>query len=102
MAIQNVILGNGYNWVYTSTGQTALTAVYLCNSTPTTVSFNLYAVPNGAIPDVNNLIYFGVPIAGTDTYVIDTEKLIFGDNDSLVATISDAGSTTVTISSMEL
>jgi hypothetical protein len=102
MAIRNVILGSGLNTVYTSVGQTALTVVYLCNTTQNSVNVNVYAVPEGAVPDINNMIYYGVPIAGTDTYIIDTEKLIFENNDELVATTTEPGSITVTVSSMEL
>ena len=103
MAIQSVTLGNGYSTVYTSNGNNAITVMYLCNTSQDTVTFNLYAVPNGSVPDTNNIFYYAVPIAPTDTYVIDMEKLILGDQDQVVATSSSlTNAIVVTISSMEL
>lgn len=102
MAIRNLILGNGFNTIYTSQGDTAITVIYLCNTTQNATNVTLHAVPSGATPNNNNIIYYQILIEGTDTYVIDTEKLILSNNDTLVATTSVPNSITVTISSMEL
>ena len=102
MAIQSITVGNGFNTVYTSNGNNAITVVYLCNTTQNVVNVNVYAVPNGGLPGMHNVIYYAVPIEGTDTYIIDTEKLILGDGDTVVVEATDPLAVVVTISSMEL
>jgi hypothetical protein len=89
MALTSTVLTTTAASVFTSNGENAITAIYLCNTGDTAVQFNMHAVPNGTAADDRNLIYYKVPLASKDTYVIDTEKLILQDLDSLQAKIID-------------
>lgn len=89
MALTSTVLTTSTASVFTSNGENAVTAIYLCNTGDTAVQFNMHAVPNGTMANSTNLIYYQVPLAGKDTYVIDSEKLILENLDSLQARIVD-------------
>lgn len=89
MALTSTVLTTSTASVFTSDGENAITAIYLCNTGDTAVQFNIHAVPNGTTASDSNLIYYHVPLAGNDTYVIDSEKLILEDLDSLQARVID-------------
>ena len=76
MALTSTVLTTNTASVFTSNGENAVTAIYLCNTGDTAIQFNIHAVPNGTMADNTNLIYYQVPLSGKDTYVIDSEKLI--------------------------
>lgn len=106
MALASIFLSNIVNPLYTSVGTNAITVIYICNSGTVPTSFNIYAVPNGGSPSGNNIIYSAVPLTVNDTYVIDTEKLILNNGDSLHANIASPMTTTMrvvaTISTIEV
>lgn len=98
MAIQNRTLTTSYSAVYTSVGDTATTVIYLCNTSSSTVTFNLCVVPDGGSPGASNLVYADQLLAAKDTYIIDLEKLILEDGDSIQAKDDTGSVTTVTVS----
>lgn len=114
MAIKNTVLDTTPTAIFTSGVTTAsennvVVSLYICNVTMSTVTFNLYIVPAGKIADPiginpvsadSNIIYYAVQVAGTDTYVIDTERLMLEHGDSIVATTSQANSLVATVSYM--
>lgn len=102
MAITSVKLQTtNANVVYGTSAQTkAVTALYLCNITGATETANIFVVPAGGTP-AECRVYSNVQIAGTDTHISDTERIILdaGDsiwancstNDAIVMTVSTAG-----------
>jgi len=98
MAIQNTTLTTSYSSVYTSTGDSATTVIYFCNTSSSPVTFDLCVVPDGGSPGSANQVYNQVEIAANDTYIIDMEKLILEDGDSLQAKDDTGSVTTVTVS----
>lgn len=98
MAIQNTTLTTSYSSVYTSTGDSATTVIYFCNTSSSPVKFDLCVVPSGGSPSASNQIYSEVEVAAKDTYIIDIEKLILEDGDSLRAKDDTGSVTTVTVS----
>lgn len=98
MAIQNTTLTTSYSSVYTSTGDSATTVIYLCNTSSGIVKFDLCVVPDGGSPSASNQVYAEVQIAAKDTYIIDMEKLILADGDSLQAKDDTGSVTAVTVS----
>ena len=102
MAITSVKLQTtNANVVYgTSTQKKAVTAMYLCNVTGSTATANVFVVPAGGTA-ADCRIYSNLQIAGTDTQISDTERIILdaGDsiwancstNDAIVMTVSTAG-----------
>ena len=105
MAIQNTTLTTSYSSVYTSTGDSATTVIYICNTSApaslplsNTIKFDLCVVPSGGTPGASNQIYTQVEVAAQDTYIIELEKLILEDGDSLQAKDDTGSVTTVTVS----
>jgi len=98
MAILNTTLSTIAANVLVSTGNTVATTMYFCNNTASTATFTLYAVQNGGTPNGTNTIYSTVPVTAYDTYVIDAEKLILGNGDTLRAASNTAGAIICTVS----
>jgi len=84
--------------VYTSTGNSAVTTAYICNTSGSAVQANVYAVPNTATANVANQLYANLTIAGYDTYVMEWERLLFNNGDSLQIKPTTAGVVSVTVS----
>jgi len=86
-------------YVNTSPNFAAVTAMYFCNNTDNTVTFNLHLVPNGGTASGSNIIYSVFPVSGRDTYVIQ-DKILLETGESIQAVCSDNNSIVVTISSL--
>lgn len=100
MALANITLGTTPTTIYTSSGQSAITLVYFCNRSLSPITFTVHAVSNGDAATLSNIIYYEVQLAPTDTYVLDTERLILDSGDSIVAIASHIDSVSVTVSSV--
>jgi len=87
MAIKSTLLSNIAADIFTSNGPSVVTAMYVCNTGNAAVHFNIFAVPVGLTASSNTAIYYRVPLTSYDTYVIDSEKLMFENNDQLYANI---------------
>jgi hypothetical protein len=98
MSIQSTVLDTTATTIYTSSGTSAVTVMYFCNTNPGALTFNIYAVPNGYSAGDTNIIYYAVQIAAQDTYVIDTERLLLDNGDSIVANCTIAGVIVSTVS----
>ena len=97
MALINTNVTTSTANVYASSGNSVVSVAYFCNNTEgSSVTFNLWAVPAGDSADDVNQIYQNVQIAEGDTFVVDMEKLVLGDDDSLQANAS--GNVAATIS----
>lgn len=86
--------------VYASVGNTAVTTMYLVNATNSAVTVNVFAVAGGAnvANPLRNLLYSNLVIAGNDTYVIDSERLLMSQGDSIRANASTGSSVLATLS----
>lgn len=84
--------------VYSSTNNSAITTVYLCNTSSTATSANVFVVPNGSSPGPVTQIYSSIRLAGEDTYVMEAERLLLENGDSLRVEVSTANVVTVTVS----
>ena len=93
MALTSTVLGTTAKSIHTSSGNTVVTTMYLCNTGNVAVQFNIYAVPAGYAVTDSKLIYFQVPLTPHDTYVIDAEKLMLEHNDAIYANLVPATST---------
>jgi hypothetical protein len=83
---------------YTSSGNTAITSLTLCNWGASNVTVNLYVVPNGSSPSTSNLMYDVLPLTTGDTYQIyqAAEKLLLGPNDMIQVNASANSVTAIT------
>lgn len=85
MAIQTTVLSTATSTIYLSAGNSAITTAYICNKTASTVTVNVYIVPQSISTSSNNLIYSQLSIAGNDTYVMELERILLSNGDSIVA-----------------
>ena len=95
------------NAVFTATADTAVTTIHLCNiSSAADASINIYLLPSDGsttVPTENNKMYNQLTIQATDTYVIDTEKLILANGDKIFIELPDSsGQIIATISTIGL
>jgi len=103
MSIKSTTLSGGTpTTIYQSAGRTAVTTSYFCNRGTTLALVNIHLVPSTGIASADNLIYWQLEIDVNDTYVIDTERLIFDDGDSIVALSSEIDTIVATVSHVEV
>lgn len=88
MALINTNVTSTIANVYASSGNTVISVAYFCNINGTTVTFNLYAVPSGGSATTATQIYKDVQIAAGDTFVVDMEKLVLSNGETLKANAS--------------
>ena len=71
--------------VYVSVGNTAVTFLSLCNYSVSNVSANVYVVPSGGSPSVQNIVFSTLDITTNDTYQIyaGSEKILLGNGDTI-------------------
>lgn len=99
MAISNTGLTTLVSNVYVSAGNSVISAMYFCNTDATAKNISVYAVPAGtSTVDANVQIYKDVQIAGGDTFVVDMEKLVLANGDTIRANASGNLSVTATVS----
>lgn len=89
MAIQSSLLTTTISSIYTSNGSNAVTVVYVANySTTDDAKFSLHAVPSAGSPSSQNIIYSNVVVKAGDTYVIDSERLLLENGDSVQVSVN--------------
>lgn len=95
--LTNAFLSTEKAALYTSNGTNAIVSAYFCNLSGDPAKFNLYAVPvEGAAGD-SNTIYKAINITPADTFVMDVEKIILEDGESIWAEADTADAIAVTI-----
>ena len=92
--------------IYEATADTAVTSIHMCNITSSNATINIYLLPEDGsttAPTEENKIYNTLTISATDSYVIDTEKMILGNGDKIyVQNVDSSGQVIVTISTIGL
>ena len=86
MSIEQQTITTAGATLYTSTNSSAITAMYFMNNHSGTVVIQLHVVKSGGSISAANKIIKDLSIAAGDTYVIDTEKLLLDNGDSIRAT----------------
>lgn len=100
MAINNTSLTTTAESIYTSSGDSAITTIHLCNYSAVPVQANIYAVPSSGNADNSTVIYANVTVTAYNTLIIYQEKFILGSGDALYANVSSIDSVTATVSSI--
>ena len=94
------------DFVFQASEDTAVTSIHLCNVTSSDAVVNIYLLPSDGsttVPTENNKNYNSLTIQGTDTYIIDTEKMILSSGDKIYVESPDSSSSVVaTISTIGL
>jgi hypothetical protein len=106
MAIHNTVLvdtGQVASNLLTATGSgVAVTTMYFCNTNTAATAFTLHVVPAGFQANANNIVYKNKIITSGDTYIIDWEKLVLGNGDTLRANANVGNSIVATVSTIGL
>jgi type III secretory pathway component EscT len=102
MTILSTVIGSTNSTIYTSVNNSTTTTIYFCNTGTTAVTINVYAVTSGATASLANVLYYELQITPTDTYLLDTERMILSNGDSIVVSASIADVVTATVSYMGL
>ena len=76
--------------VYTSSGNTAVTFLSICNYSAANVTANVFVVPNAGSPGNLNTVLSSILIEANDTYQLyaGNEKLVLGNGDTIQANAS--------------
>ena len=99
MAISNTLLTTVVSNGYVSSGNTVVSVMYFCNTDATAKTFDLYAVPSGTTTINSDVqIYKSVQIQSNDTFVVDMEKIVLANGDTLRAAASANSAITATVS----
>lgn len=98
MAIAQQTLGTGATTLYTSSGVTATTAIYFMNDSVSAVTIQIHIVKNGDTASASNKIVKDLSVSAADTYVIDIERLILENGDTIQASASTGAVVHATIS----
>lgn len=98
MALSQSTLTASAAAVFTSSGNSAITTMYLCNYSGTDRTVTIYLVPSAGTAGNTNIIYKDVTIVAGDTYIIDTERLVLANGDMVQALASATSSVTMTVS----
>ena len=94
------------SYAFKATQGVAVTTIHLCNITSTDATINIYLLKSDGsttVPTENNKLYNTLTIKATDTYIVDTEKLILDTGDAIwTETPDSAASIVATISTIGL
>jgi hypothetical protein len=86
--------------VYTSSGNTAVSFMSLCNYSGNTVTANVFVVPNGGSAGNSTVVLANLELTSEDTYQFYAggEKLLLSNGDSVRVSASDNDTVTVVVS----
>lgn len=98
MALSRSTLTTSASTVLSSSGNNAVTTMYICNFSGTDKTVSIYLVPTAGTAGTGNIIYSSVNVAAGDTYIIDTERLVLADGDMIQALASSGLAITMTVS----
>jgi hypothetical protein len=98
MAIAQGQIGTTATTIYTSTNDSATTVIFFCNTTGSDATVSAYAVPSGGTAGATNQIIKDLTIPGGDTYIMNAEKLVLSNADTIQAESDTASAITATVS----
>ena len=102
MAISQQAVGNSATTVYTSTNTTAITCMFFMNDNAAARTLDVHIVKNGESLGTANKIVKTITIDPADTYVINIEKLVLENGDTVQCVASAASSVYATVSSVSI
>lgn len=105
MAIHNTVLVDAGQaaanvLAVTSVSGQAVTTMYFCNTNVNPTTFTMHVVPAGFEANANNIVYKNKVITAGDTYIIDWEKLVLGQGDTIRANANIGNSIVATVSTI--
>lgn len=98
MAIVNTSLATSAANIYASSGNSVVVTVYLCNTDTVSRSVSMYLVPAAGTASSSNIIIKDLVIAPSDTYIMNTERLVLANGEMLQASANTNAVITATVS----
>lgn len=91
MAITNTqIEATTSTMIFQALGEQAITTIFFCNTSDVTdTSLNIYLVPNGDAVSSSTQIIKALSLPASETFIMDTEKLILDNGDAIWANATD-------------
>jgi len=102
MAISQATVGATATTVYTSTNTTAITCMFFMNDNAASRTLDVHVVKNGESLAATNKIVKTITVDPADTYVINIEKLVLDNGDTIQCVASAGSSIQATISSVSI
>tara|TARA_Y100000385_G_C12502438_1_gene387735 strand:+ start:31 stop:339 length:309 start_codon:yes stop_codon:yes gene_type:complete len=102
MAISQVLVGTSATTIFTSSGNNATTAMFFMNDNGSARDLTVFIVKSGASAGTANTITKAIEVTGGNTYVINTEKIVLANGDSIQALASATNSIYATISTVSI
>ena len=113
MAITNSFIDATLTTLYTSSGVNAITSMIFCNYADTDnisgagsvltdadTFLDLHIVPNGGSANDQNKILHQLKIPGSETFIMDSERLVLENGDTVVAQSTSPATISATISTV--
>jgi len=105
MAITNEYIDATITTVYTSTDTTAITSMIFCNYASATLTdadtyLDLHIVPSGDTYNEKNKILHQLKIPAGETFIMDSERLVLDNGDTIQAQTTSPATVSVTVSSI--
>jgi hypothetical protein len=102
MALAQAQLGTSVTTIYTSSGESATVCIFFCNTNGTAETLDVYAVPSGGTAGIGNQIIDTLTINAGDTYIMNIEKIVLSNGDSIQAVATTGNVVTATVSYVNL
>jgi uncharacterized Zn finger protein len=100
--LTNFILTDGISTVYTSANTNVIVSGFICNLHDSPVNVTVYLLPDSQTAEDRYKIYNEITIAAGDTYIVDTEKIILDNGESVAAVASVTDVVAVTLITMAI
>ena len=84
--------------VYTSSGESAVTTIFFCNTDSSAIDVTVWIVPNGDTLGDEHMIMKELTINATDTFAFGSERILMGGSDTIQAIADTVDKVSVVIS----
>tara|TARA_B100000029_G_C17388373_1_gene892459 strand:- start:293 stop:613 length:321 start_codon:yes stop_codon:yes gene_type:complete len=84
--------------VYTSTGESAVTTIFFCNTDSSSIDVTVWIVPSGDTLGDEHMIMKELTINATDTFAFGSERILMGASDTIQAIAGTTNKVSVVIS----
>jgi hypothetical protein len=105
MAITStLVLATTATNIFTASGDQAITTVIFCNTSTSACTLDVFLVPAGQAAASQYTVLKSLTLPSTETFVLDSEKLILANGDSIQAqeTSNNNHATVATVSSVSI
>ena len=84
--------------VYTSSGESAVTTIFFCNTDSSSIDVTVWIVPSGDTLGDEHMIMKELTINATDTFAFGSERILMGASDTIQAIAGTTNKVSVVIS----